>query len=53
MLNLYFDACSQKGDQAAALAALEDCMAVYRPMSAQITAESDGQPDGNLIFYLY
>ena len=42
ILNLYFDACTSMGDKAASLAALEECMEVYRPISTAMAAENPG-----------
>ena len=53
VLNLYYDSCSAIGDNDAALAALEECLTIYRPISEKTAAERAGQPDGNMIFYLF
>ena len=53
VLNMHLEACSQLGDTAKSLAAIEELVQIYRPISESTAEERKGQPDGNLIEYLY
>ena len=52
-LNMHLEACSQLADTNKSLAAIEELVQIYRPISEAGAEERKGQPDGNLIEYLY
>ena len=53
ILNQLYDYCSEVGDLPSAIEALKEIIEVYRPISERTASERKGQPDENLIFYLY
>ena len=53
ILNLHFDACQQVKDNKKALLVIEEILKLYRPFSEQMSKETGGKLDDNLIFYLF
>lgn len=53
VLNNLYHYCSEIDDVEGAFQACKERVEVYRPIAAASDAERNGQPDLNLIFYLY
>ena len=53
ILNMHVEACAATENLDKSLDAIEEIVKLYRPISEQTKAERNGQPDGNLIEYLY